>query len=1028
MAASRTAQRAQVKDALEAARMRLGDTYYVVSQKWWASWRQYVGYDQGLEGSLEQLSVSGASAAEPGPVGNEPLSFASPEGDRFLKVGLVEHDDYALVPAPVWSALEGWYGGGPAYPVRVVQGASSAEVYVEVYPLRFDVRVVERDGRASAADRGARPVLCSRYDRVGGCRDRLFRAGRSGLGDERRIWVRAAAEEDFTGESVAGEPRELREDRFWGRGGDDDAQGEELWQLLEGDESAMIGGVPAVFGSREAPRWGALVEFRSPSAPGGNRLWPRDVRRERWRARLKAGDVVDARDSEGRWFDSVVVEVDGSKVKVHFRGWSSRWDTWVEKEDQSSLQPLFARTEDWRRLRVGDACEVRSEDAKKPLWYEARVVDRSGDRVEVSTVAPGAAVAPRWLETSSEQLCKMGTHIKKSRASAAARHDRDRQLANYHRGGDDPGSAAHARADRLAGSRADARPARSHVRGAPPARGAVGLSNLGNTCFMNSMLQCLSHTHPLTKYFLEDDGNNRPTFLDELNEDNPLGAGGQIARAYADFVRDVWSGKFAVVVPTALKRSIGTHAPQFSGYQQQDSQELMNYVLDGLHEDLNRIKRKPYTETLESNGRPDAEVSRESWSRFQMRNKSVIVDTCYGQLKSHITCPNCNHESITFDPYLSLSLPLPAAKTRRVAVTLLKLPLGTRPLKLVVAVPARETVGALKDALVALAYGADARSGGDLDLCDVWGHRVYRTFADAFSVEHIKPNDELVAFELDRRGANGKPKGRTVDVLFGKVAAARGSGSAFRAPGAAGAGPAKQYELFGLPLRVAVNDEATCGDLRAKVAAHCARFVASGDGDAYRCCASTASGTRFESDLGAEADALPSTVQTVTLEWSDEDLAGRVDAAERDAVDDHASARRRDDDGGRGAASIDVLDCFRKLAEREQLGETEQWYCAKCKQHSRAFKKLDLWSVPDVLILHLKRFQYAQNTYFVHRQKLDDLVSFPLRDLDLSSQVLGAKDDPRGCLYDLYAVSEHSGGLGGGHYTATAIDDATQVW
>ena len=68
---------------------------------------------------------------------------------------------------------------------------------------------------------------------------------------------------------------------------------------------------------------------------------------------------VDARDSEGRWFDSVVVEVDGSKVKVHFRGWSSRWDTWVEKEDQSSLQPLFARTKDLRgRVRLGDACRA----------------------------------------------------------------------------------------------------------------------------------------------------------------------------------------------------------------------------------------------------------------------------------------------------------------------------------------------------------------------------------------------------------------------------------------------------------------------------------------------------------------------------------------------------------------------------------------------------------------------------------------------------------------------------------------------
>ena len=126
-----------------------------------------------------------------------------------------------------------------------------------------------------------------------------------------------------------------------------------------------------------------------------------------------------------------------------------------------------------------------------------------------------------------------------------------------------------------------------------------------------------------------------------MNEDNPLGAGGSLARAYADFVRDVWSGKFSVVVPTALKRSIGTHAPQFSGYQQQDSQELMNYVLDGLHEDLNRVRTKPYVETLDDDGRPDAEVAAESWRRFGLRNRSVVVDHCYGQLKSHITCPRC---------------------------------------------------------------------------------------------------------------------------------------------------------------------------------------------------------------------------------------------------------------------------------------------------------------------------------------------------------------------------------------------------
>jgi ubiquitin carboxyl-terminal hydrolase 4/11/15 len=51
--------------------------------------------------------------------------------------------------------------------------------------------------------------------------------------------------------------------------------------------------------------------------------------------------------------------------------------------------------------------------------------------------------------------------------------------------------------------------------------------------------------------------------------------------------------------------SVGRFAPQFSGYQQQDAQELMAFLLDGLHEDLNRIKKKPYIELKEDEGRPD---------------------------------------------------------------------------------------------------------------------------------------------------------------------------------------------------------------------------------------------------------------------------------------------------------------------------------------------------------------------------------------------------------------------------------------
>jgi len=81
---------------------------------------------------------------------------------------------------------------------------------------------------------------------------------------------------------------------------------------------------------------------------------------------------------------------------------------------------------------------------------------------------------------------------------------------------------------------------------------------------------------------------------------------------------------------------IGQYAPRFNGYAQQDSQELTSFLLDGLHEDLNRVVNKPYIEDKESDGRDDTIVADEAWKDYRMRNDSIVIDLMHGQLKSKV--------------------------------------------------------------------------------------------------------------------------------------------------------------------------------------------------------------------------------------------------------------------------------------------------------------------------------------------------------------------------------------------------------
>ena len=207
----------------------------------------------------------------------------------------------------------------------------------------------------------------------------------------------------------------------------------------------------------------------------------------------------------------------------------------------------------------------------------------------------------------------------------------------------------------------------------PLGDGIVGLYNMGNTCYLNSTIQCLSHTPILRDYFTSK------AYLRDINTTNPLGHEGRLAQAFALLVHNLWKKHdrqgppkitnpntasstpidAPALTPKTFKEAMGKFNESFQGSEQHDAQELLAFLLDGLTEDLNRIQQKPYMAAPDSDGRPDEELADIWWGNHLKRELSLIVALFSGQYKSTLTCKTCGYESSRFEPFAYLQVPLP---------------------------------------------------------------------------------------------------------------------------------------------------------------------------------------------------------------------------------------------------------------------------------------------------------------------------------------------------------------------------------
>lgn len=184
--------------------------------------------------------------------------------------------------------------------------------------------------------------------------------------------------------------------------------------------------------------------------------------------------------------------------------------------------------------------------------------------------------------------------------------------------------------------------------------GLCGGYNLGNTCFMNSSIACISNCYELTSYFLTKE------FEKDINTKNKEGLGGKLAYAWYNLLRQYWMSNIRIGNPSDVKAAVSKKVRKFSGFNQQDSNEFMTEFLSLLSEDLNRNNNKTYKAIKEKQeNESEFECASRFWKVHLQRNDSVITDLFSGLLKSEVICSVCGFNNTTFDPFNTLNLAIP---------------------------------------------------------------------------------------------------------------------------------------------------------------------------------------------------------------------------------------------------------------------------------------------------------------------------------------------------------------------------------
>lgn len=539
-------------------------------------------------------------------------------------------------------------------------------------------------------------------------------------------------------------------------------------------------------------------------------------------------------------------------------------------------------------------------------------------------------------------------------------------------------------------------------------KGITGLVNLGNTCFMNSALQCLSHCKELVKYFLTDE------FLKEINPSIKYGTGGEIAKAFKSLLEQIWLEHNSSIHPSNFRNIFIRFAKQFAGYSQHDSHEMLTFMLDGLHEDLNRNKEKKYFEVKEQKeDESDESASQRFLSNYKQRDDSIISDLFFGQYRSKVECNVCGKISITYDPFMCLTVPIAGnGLSMRLAYIDFEVLENTDVKEISIFYKKTDTV-------------QDAISNSFVDYDNF---EFILLVVDAKKMYQKKVKNDEILFNLIN---NLKSRSETYSFVLYKFTKeyTQDKYPLFISPGIMDI-KSQKYELCFYPIILFFDKSSLVADIYKEIS-QLNTLLFKKDNIDYdlfnvnnltpcckdklpcdKCNSKNCIFCEFNIDKNKTIEELKNSqikprsfllYLNYKIEDTDIfDLKNTFGLLYNDRFDPYDVKINQ-------SIKCDLYSGIEQLSMREQLDKENTWYCPNCKEHRQAYKKLDIMILPKILIIQIKRFK-SSGSGLLHNEKNDTLVDFPIKNLIIKGQK-----------YNLFAVSQHYGTCFFGHYKAICL-------